>query len=101
MGIELHTPGLTIDEAAKLFETEGHRPHPVAVAEAKRGARGALCGYCDDRAKLMILGLRDDYKAKQGASYTLQGFHDAFLALGPLPLPLAMLGQSGELFSLR
>jgi uncharacterized protein (DUF885 family) len=54
--------------------------------------------------KLMILKLRDDYKAKQGASYTLEGFHDAFLALGPLPLPLirrAMLGQAGELFSAR
>ena len=29
----------------------------------------------------MILKLRDDYKAKQGASYTLQGFRDAFFAL--------------------
>ena len=51
--------------------------------------------------KLMILKLRDDYKAKQGAAYTLQGFHDAFIKLGPLPLPLirrAMLGETGQLF---
>jgi uncharacterized protein (DUF885 family) len=51
--------------------------------------------------KLMILKLRDDYKAKLGAGYTLQGFHDAFLKLGPLPLPLvrrAMLGGTGEIF---
>ena len=33
--------------------------------------------------KLMILKLRDDYKAKKGAAYTLQGFHDAFIKLGP------------------
>jgi len=49
----------------------------------------------------MILKLRDDYKAKQGSAYTLQGFHDAFLALGPLPLPLirrAMLGEVGQVF---
>jgi hypothetical protein len=36
-----------------------------------------------------------------GSDYTLQRFHDSFIALGPLPLPLmrrAMLGESGELF---
>jgi uncharacterized protein (DUF885 family) len=49
----------------------------------------------------MILKLRADYKAKMGAQYSLQGFHDAFIKLGPLPLPLirkAMLGDVGELF---
>jgi uncharacterized protein (DUF885 family) len=51
--------------------------------------------------KLMILKLRADYRAKAGSSYTLQGFHDAFIKLGPLPMPLirrAMLGEVGELF---
>ena len=51
--------------------------------------------------KLMILKLRDDYKAKMGSQYSLQGFHDAFIRLGPLPLPLirrAMLGSSGAPF---
>ena len=49
----------------------------------------------------MILKLREDYKAKAGSGYTLQGFHDAFIKLGPLPMPLirqAMLGEAGELF---
>ena len=49
--------------------------------------------------KLMILKLRDDYKAKEGSAYSLQGFHDAFLKMGPLPLPLirrAMLGETGQ-----
>jgi uncharacterized protein (DUF885 family) len=48
----------------------------------------------------MILKLRDDYKAKMGAEYTLQKFHDAFITLGPLPMPLirkAMLGEVGSL----
>ena len=47
--------------------------------------------------KLMILKLRDDYKKKTGVDYTLQNFHDAFIKLGPLPLPLirkAMLGDA-------
>lgn len=97
VGIKLHTQGLTVDSATKLFETQAHQPHPVAVSEAKRGTSDALYGYYT-MGKLMILKLRDDYKAKEGNAYSLQGFHDAFIKLGPLPLPLmrrAMLGAVG------
>ena len=51
--------------------------------------------------KLMILKLREDYKAKMGERFSLQDFHDSFIKLGPLPLPLvrrAMLGEVGSLF---
>jgi uncharacterized protein (DUF885 family) len=100
VGIKMHTQGMTVDEATKLFATQGHQPHPVAVSEAKRGAGDPLYGYYT-MGKLMILKLRDDYRAKQGSAFTLQGFHDTFLKLGPLPLPLirrAMLGATGEVF---
>jgi len=100
VGIKLHTQGMTVEEAIKLFETQGHQPHPVAVSEAKRGTADALYGYYT-MGKLAILKLRDDYKAKMGANYSLQKFHDSFIALGPLPMPLirrAMLGEAGELF---
>jgi uncharacterized protein (DUF885 family) len=97
VGIRMHTEGMTVDEATKLFETQGYQPHPVAVSEAKRGTSDALYGYYT-MGKLMILKVRDDYKAKMGAQYSLQGFHDALMKLGPLPLPLvrkAMLGEAG------
>ena len=97
-GIRMHTQGMTVEEATALFETQGHQPHPVAESEAKRGTADALYGYYTI-GKLMILKLRDDYKAKMGADYSLQKFHDAFIALGPLPLPLvrkAMLGAAGS-----
>jgi uncharacterized protein (DUF885 family) len=100
VGIKMHTQGMSVDDATKLFETQGHQPHPVAVEEAKRGTNDPLYGYYT-MGKLMILKLRDDYKAKMGAQYTLQGFHDAFIKLGPLPMPLirkAMLGDSGTPF---
>ena len=51
--------------------------------------------------KLMIMKLREDYKAKMGEKYSLSDFHDAFIKLGPLPLPLirkAMLGEIGNPF---
>ena len=79
---------------------EGYQPQPVAESETKRGTSDATYGYYT-MGKLMILKLRDDYKAKMGAAYTLQDFHDTFIKLGPLPLPLirkAMLGEVGNPF---
>jgi len=99
-GIKMHTQGMTVDEATKLFETQGHQPHAISVQEAKRGAGDPLYGYYT-MGKLMILKLRDDYRKTLGDAYTLQTFHDAFIQLGPLPLPLirqAMLGNAGSLF---
>ncbi len=99
-GIRMHTEGMSVEDATKMFETLGHQPHPVAVSEAKRGTADALYGYYT-MGKLIILKLRDDYRAKEGAAYSLQRFHDAFITLGPLPLPLirrAMLGDIGRLF---
>ncbi len=102
VGIGMHTKGMTVDEATKLFDTQGHQPHSISVQEAKRGAGDPLYGYYT-MGKLMILKLRGDYQKKTGSAYSLQQFHDAFIQLGPLPLPLirkAMLGNagSGELF---
>jgi uncharacterized protein (DUF885 family) len=99
-GIKMHVQGMTVEEATKLFETAGHQPRPVALSEAKRGTSDALYGYYT-MGKLMILKLREDYKAKKGAEYSLRGFHDTFIRTGPLPLPLirqAMLGEGGQLF---
>ncbi|MDQ6611497.1 MAG: DUF885 domain-containing protein, partial [Gemmatimonadota bacterium] len=100
VGIKMHTQGMSVETATRLFETQAHQPAPVAVSEARRGTSDALYGYYT-MGKLMILKLRDDYKAKMGSQYSLQNFHDEFIKLGPLPLPLirqAMLGESGKLF---
>jgi uncharacterized protein (DUF885 family) len=98
VGIRMHSQGLSVAEARKLFEREAYQPAPVGLSEAKRGTTDPTYGYYT-MGKLMILKLRDDYKAKKGAAYSLRDFHDTFLKLGPLPLPLirkAMLGEIGE-----
>jgi uncharacterized protein (DUF885 family) len=97
VGIKMHTQGMTVADATNLFETAGHQPHAISVQEAKRGAGDPLYGYYT-MGKLMILKLRDDYRKKLGDAFTLQKFHDTFITLGPLPLPLvrkAMLGETG------
>jgi len=100
VGIRMHTQGMTIAQAEDFFEHEAFQPRPVAVSETKRGTSDALYGYYT-MGKLALLKLREDFKRKQGASYSLQSFHDEFLRLGPLPMPLmreAMLGERGSLF---
>jgi len=95
-GIKMHTQGMTVDEATRLFETAGHQPHAISVQEAKRGAGDPLYGYYT-MGKLMILKLRDDYRMKLGDAFTLQKFHDTFIALGPLPLPLVRAAMLGDM----
>jgi len=100
VGIRLHTKGMTMAEAEEFFVKEGYQSRPAARSETKRGTSDATYGYYT-MGKLMILKLRDDYKAKMGARFSLQEFHDSFIKLGPLPLPLvrkAMLGEAGRLF---
>ena len=87
VGIKMHTQGMTVAQAQEFFVKEGYQSRPSAEAETKRGTSDALYGYYT-MGKLMILKLRDDYKAKMGAQYSLQAFHDAFIRMGPLPLPL-------------
>jgi uncharacterized protein (DUF885 family) len=100
VGIRLHTKGMSVAEAEEFFVKEGYQSRPAARSESKRGTSDATYGYYT-MGKLMILKLREDYRAKMGAEFSLQAFHDSFITLGPLPLPLvrkAMLGDTGVLF---
>ena len=100
VGIKMHTEGMTVEQAQEKFVADAYQPESVAESEAKRGTADATYGYYT-MGKLMILKLREDYKSKLGADYTLKNFHDTFVKLGPLPMPLvrrAMLGETGTLF---
>jgi uncharacterized protein (DUF885 family) len=100
VGIKMHTQGMTIEQAQAMFVEQAYQPDPVAESEAKRGTSDATYGYYT-MGKLMIMKLREDYKKKMGDKYTLKDFHDTFIKLGPLPLPLirkAMLGEIGNPF---
>ena len=50
---------------------------------------------------MMLLKLREDYKAHVGAKYSLRGFHDTLLGNGTVPVWLhreLMLGErNGEM----
>lgn len=94
-GIEMHTGKMTMAEATEFFVKEGYQVRPVAEKEAKRGTSDPTY-LVYTLGKLQILRLRADYKAMKGSQYTLQGFHDAFMAQGFPPIKIvrrALLGN--------
>ena len=80
-GIEMHAGNMTFDQAVDFFVKEGYQSHAVAETEAKRGASDPTY-LVYTLGKLEILKLREDYKQKMGAKFSLQGFHDQFLRQG-------------------
>jgi uncharacterized protein (DUF885 family) len=97
--IEMHTGGKSVEDVAQLFMKECGSPEAEARREAYRGTSDP--GYLNYTVgKLEILKLRDDYKKKLGNAFSLQQFHDRFLAAGLVPVKIIrreMMGQDGEL----
>jgi uncharacterized protein (DUF885 family) len=98
VGLREHTQNLSVEDATKFFEDNAFMTEGPARREALRGTEDPLYGYYT-LGKLEILKLRDDYKAKLGSKYTLQGFHDALLAHGDPPIAIVrriMLGVDDD-----
>lgn len=99
--IKLHT-GLgepngkwTIDQAVDFFVNEGYQSRAAGLVETKRGTGDPTYLYYT-LGKLEIMKLREDIKKKQGATFNLQQFHDAFMRQGFAPIKVirkAMLGS--------
>jgi len=85
VGIKLHTQGMTVEDGAKVFVEKGFQEPANGYQEARRGAYNPTYLYYT-LGKLEIQKLRDEYRAKTGA--TLKQFHDVFVAQGGLPIPL-------------
>lgn len=87
VAIKMHTQNMSIDEATKFFQDNCYYEEKPAHAEAMRGTFDP--GYLNyTLGKLEILKLRDDYKAQEGANYSLQKFHNELLNHGMPPIRL-------------
>ena len=85
----------TIEQAEDFFVKEGYQSRAVAEVETKRGTGDPTYLYYT-LGKLEIMKLREDVKAKQGAAFNLQSFHDEFMRQGFAPIKVirkAMLGN--------
>jgi uncharacterized protein (DUF885 family) len=85
--LKLHTQNFSVDDATKFIMENAYYEEKPAHSEAMRGTFDPGYLYYS-LGKLMILKLRDDWKAQEGANYSLQRFHDELLRHGAPPLPL-------------
>ncbi len=87
VGIKLHTRNMSVEDGAKCFTQQGFQEPANAYEESRRGAYNPTYLYYT-LGKLQIYKLREDYRRAKGTAYTLQGFHDAFVRQGGLPIEL-------------
>ncbi len=87
VAIRLHAEDMSVEQGVRFFRDEAFLEEGSARREAERGTFDP--SYIVYTAgKLMLLKLREDYKAEQGNSYSLKAFHDRFLRNGLPPLPV-------------
>jgi len=100
VGIRLHCEDLSVEQGVRFFREEAFMEEPSARREAERGTFDPSY-ILYTAGKLMILKLREDYKAQAGAKYSLRAFHDQLLGNGTVPLWLhraLLLGeQNGDM----
>ena len=78
VSIKMHTQGMSVEDGAKFFRDNCYYEDKPAHSEAMRGTFDP--GYLNyTLGKLQILKLRADYKAQEGASFSLEKFHDEML----------------------
>ena len=100
VGIRLHCEDMSVEQAVRFFREEAFLEETAARREAERGTFDPSY-ILYSAGKLMLLKLREDYKAHVGAKFSLHGFHDTLLGNGTVPIWLhrsLMLGpQNGEM----
>jgi uncharacterized protein (DUF885 family) len=95
VGIEMHTGKRTFDQGIEFFEKEGYQTHETALRETKRGTSDPTYLYYT-LGKLQIMKLRDDYRAKKGAAFSLEEFHDSFMQQGFPPIKIVRKALLGD-----
>jgi uncharacterized protein (DUF885 family) len=98
VGLRLHAEDLSVEQGVRFFRDEAMLEEASARREAERGAFDP--GYVIYAlGKLMLLKLRKDAQAQQGAGFDLRRFHDDFLGMGLLPFSVLrqqMLGDAND-----
>jgi uncharacterized protein (DUF885 family) len=95
--IKLHAEDMSVEQGVRYFRDEAFMEEGSARREAERGAFDPTY-LVYTVGKLMLLKLRQDYKAQQGKAFNLRSFHDTLLAQGTAPFWLhrqLMLGDDG------
>jgi len=87
VSIKMHCQSMTVDEATRFFQDNCYYEEKPARQEAIRGTFDPEYLYYT-LGKLEILKLREDYRRQQGATFSVEKFHDQLLRHGAPPIRL-------------
>jgi uncharacterized protein (DUF885 family) len=92
--IGLHTRGMTVADAEKMFREEAFSDAGTARQQAARGTYDpAYLNYT--MGKLLIRKLRDDWSTSRGGRTAWREFHDRFLGAAAPTIPLVRKQMMG------
>src|SRR5438270_348421 len=95
VGIQMHTGAMAFEQGVEFLEKEGYQSHMNGLRETKRGTSDPTYLYYT-LGKLEILKLREDYKKKIGADFSLEKFHNEVLKQGFPPIKLLRQMMMGD-----
>src|SRR5205085_536332 len=95
VGLRLHTQGMTYEQGVDFFMREGYQERVNAEREARRGTLDPTY-LVYTLGKMQIMKLREEYRARMGASFKLGEFHDRLLSYGMPPVKIIRLAMLGE-----
>ena len=78
---------MSFEQAVEFFVKEGYQSKETGLVETKRGTGDPTYLYYT-LGKLEILKLREDVKKKQGATFSLEQFHNDFMRQGFPPIKI-------------
>ena len=85
VGIRLHCEDMSVEQGVRFFRDEAFLEEGSARREAERGTFDPSY-VLYTTGKLMLLKLREDFKAKDPSAFSLRKFHDQLLANGTVPI---------------
>lgn len=95
VGIQMHTGKMSYEEGIQFFMKEGFMSRAYAERETKRGTSDPTY-LVYTLGKLQIMKLREDYRKKMGANFSLGKFHDEFVRQGGVPVKLIRKTMLGD-----
>jgi uncharacterized protein (DUF885 family) len=94
--VGLHTKGMSFDDAVKMLTDRVHLERVVAVGEVKRYTMTPTQPLSYVVGREAIFKMRDRYKTREGAKYTLRAFHTDILSHGTIPVGLIAREMFGD-----
>jgi uncharacterized protein (DUF885 family) len=95
VSLKMHTQGLSYEGGVEFFMREGYMERTNAEREARRGTLDPMY-LIYTLGKMEILKLREEYRARTGASFRLGEFHDRLLSYGSPPVKILRMALLGD-----